>query len=85
MQPRFVLTRLSSFADLPAPVMKEIRKREELDSLNRRIDWKESKARDKCQELDDLRRRTRQQRLAALRGGAFAPWIDKNRGDVVGK
>ena len=73
------------YSDLPAPVMAQFRKSSAIDGVRRRLEAKESKARDRVSELDDLRRRKRQTRLAALRGQPIQSWVKLDREGIPSK
>ncbi|CEF98972.1 Tetratricopeptide repeat [Ostreococcus tauri] len=67
------------FTDLPAPIAETIARREALSDVTSRIEEGEHQEREKARERDDLRKRSRQERLAQLRGGKFLNWVDLNR------
>jgi hypothetical protein len=49
------------------------------EACSRRLEGAEKRERESASERDDVRRRTRQERLHVLRGGAPLSWVDLDR------
>lgn len=62
------------YSDLPAPVLAAHRAAEAIKDVDRKLEASEKTYREKLQEADDLRKRTRQARLKELRQEAVQPW-----------
>ncbi|KAK9866397.1 hypothetical protein WJX84_007801 [Apatococcus fuscideae] len=67
------------YSDLPAPVMQRHKAAEALKDADRQLENSEKSVRDILQERDDIRKRTRQERLHEMRTGAKASWVSIDR------
>jgi hypothetical protein len=67
------------YSDLPEPLMRAHLALEAKEACARRLEGAEKRERDAADERDDVRRRTRQERLHVLRGGAPLSWVDLDR------
>jgi hypothetical protein len=67
------------YSDLPEPVMRTHLEIEAREACSRRLEGAEKRELESADERDDVRRRTRQERLHVLRGGAPLSWVDLDR------
>ncbi|KAK9835735.1 hypothetical protein WJX74_007021 [Apatococcus lobatus] len=67
------------YSDLPAPVMQQHKAAEAIKDAERKLENSEKSVRDILQERDDIRKRTRQERLHEMRTGTRASWVAINR------
>lgn len=70
------------YSDLPAEVLDRYRIGEATKNSERQIEDKERRRRERLQEADDLRKRTRQERLHFLRSGQRSDWVRLHNGEA---
>ena len=67
------------YSDLPAEVMREHAAMEYKDDVVRRLEGGQKGWHEQATERDDARKRSRQERLHVLRGGAPTSWVELDR------
>lgn len=74
-----------NYSDLPSISMDLFRVQEEIKDAMRLLSHGDGAMRERSTELDESRRRSRQQRMAILRGREYAPWVMMVRESCSGK
>lgn len=74
-----------NYSDLPSVSMELFRVQEGIKDAMRLLSHGDEAMRERSTELDEARRRSRQQRLAILRGCEYAPWLTMVRDSFTGK
>ncbi len=67
------------YSDLPEPVLRAHHLIEAKEASARQVEGAEKRERAGANERDDVRRRTRQERLHVLRGGKPLSWVELDR------